>query len=485
MKKKIVISLCVFSLILLIGGYSTITTIEKETSKMNTLIKLHQAEILREQLLLDLKDVQSDLTLKNTRHARSINTTIIKVRNLETTLDKCFDCHHSQDISARLDGLNSQIGEYKDALSKIFTVRANSGSLKDQEDRALRIGNDLIDQVNRIINLTNPKLIKKTTAALSEIARTKGIIYMLVALGPLSIAGIFYIFIMFFTRPLNTLLTATQKIKDGDLDYRIEGLKDEFGKVAESFNEMSGSLKEQMIKMQRTEQMVILGELAAGLAHEIRNPLTGIKLSMEVISEDESISEENKDTMIKLVDECKRIDELIKNLLNFAKPPKPQFVMTDVNTILDKTIAFSVAHFSAFSITDNKLDVMKHLDSNIPEIMADPMKLQQAFLNLLLNARHSMLSGGTLTIKSSFDEKAGIILIEISDTGEGIDEKAAARIFQPFFTTKPKGTGLGLAITKRLIEQHDGAISAKNIPGGGAAFLISLPIKRDNKEDAT
>ena len=485
MKIKIVISLIIFSLILLIGGYSTITTIEKETSKMNTLIKLHQAEILREQLLLDLKDVQSDLTLKNTRHARSINATIIKVRNLETTLDKCFDCHHSQDISARLDGLNSQIGEYKDALSGIFTVRANSGRLDEQENRALRIGNDLIGQVNKIINLTYPKLMKKTTAALTEIARTKDIIYILVALGPLSIAGIFYIFIMFFTRPLNTLLTATQKIKDGDLDYRIEGLKDEFGKVAASFNEMSGSLKEQMVKMQRTEQMVVLGELAAGMAHEIRNPLTGIKLSMEVISKDESISKENKDTMIKLVDECKRIDELIKNLLNFAKPPKPQFVMNDLNTILDKTIAFSVAHFSALSITDNKLDVMKHLDSNIPEIMADPMKLQQAFLNLLLNARHSMLSGGTLTIKSSFDEKAGIILIEISDTGEGIDEKAAARIFQPFFTTKPKGTGLGLAITKRLIEQHDGAISAKNIPGGGAAFLISLPIKRDNKEDAT
>ncbi len=485
MKKKIVISLIIFSLILLAGGYSTITTIEKETSKMNTLIKLHQAGILREQLLLDLKDVQSDLNLKNTRHASNINDTIIKVRNLETTLDKCFGCHHPQDISDILDGLKSQIGGYKNALSRIFTVRVNSGSLEEQENRALRIGNDLIDQVNSMINLTNPKLMKKTSAALSEIARTKDTIYLLVALGPLSIAGIFYIFIVFFNRPLNTLLTATQKIKEGDLDYRVEGLKDEFGKVADSFNEMSASLKEQMIKMQRTEQMVVLGELAAGMAHEIRNPLTGIKLTMEVISEEESISEDNKDTMIKLVDECKRIDELIKNLLNFAKPPKPQFIMTDVNAVLDRTIAFSVAHSSALSKINNRLDIKNHLNSYLPEIMADPMKLQQAFLNLLLNASHSMPAGGTLTIKSSFDKKARIILIEISDTGEGIDERAAARIFQPFFTTKPKGTGLGLAITKRLIEQHDGAISANNNPEGGATFLISLPIKRDNKEDTS
>ncbi len=484
MKKKIVISLIIFSLILLAGGYSTITTIEKETSKMNTLIKLHQAGILREQLLLDLKDVQSDLNLKNTRHARSINDTITKVRNLETTLDKCFGCHHPQDISDILDGLKSQIDGYKEALSRIFTVRANSSSLEEQENHALRIGDDLIGQVNKIVNMTNPKLMKKTTAALSEIARTKSTIYLLVALGPFSIAGIFYIFIIFFNRPLNTLLTATQKIKEGDLDYRVEGLKDEFGKVADSFNEMSASLKEQMVKMQRTEQMVVLGELAAGMAHEIRNPLTGIKLSMEVISKEESISEDNKDTMIKLVDECKRIDELIRNLLNFAKPPKPQFVMTDVNAILDRTIAFSVAHSSALSKTDNRLDIKKYLDSNIPEIMADPMKLQQAFLNLLLNASHSMPHGGALTIKTSYIEKEAILVIEISDTGEGIDEMAEARIFQPFFTTKPKGTGLGLAITKRLIEQHDGTINAKNNQEGGAVFLISLPVKRDKKEDA-
>jgi two-component system sensor histidine kinase AtoS len=246
--------------------------------------------------------------------------------------------------------------------------------------------------------------------------------------------------------------------------------------VAESFNEMSASLKEQMIKMQRTEQMVVLGELSAGLAHEIKNPLTGIKLSLEVISNEESMSKENKDTLLKLTDECRRIDSLIKNLLNFAKPPQPKLLPIDINSVLEKTILFSLQHTSLLSNNDSPIKVSKDLDKKIPEIMADPIKLQQAFLNLLLNAVHAMPEGGILSVISSYDKEANIIRIKLSDTGIGLDNEVINRIFQPFFTTKPKGTGLGLAITKRLIEQHDGSLIAENNPDGGAAFTISIPV---------
>jgi two-component system sensor histidine kinase AtoS len=330
--------------------------------------------------------------------------------------------------------------------------------------------------------LTYPRLWEKTTSALSKIAHTKRIIYILVALGPLSIIGIVFIFIKFFTRPLNTLLKATERLKEGDLDYRVEGLKDEFGKVADAFNEMSASLKEQMIKMQRTEQMVVLGELSAGLAHEIKNPLTGIKLSLEVISNEASISKENKDIMLKLTDECRRIDSLLKNLLNFAKPPQPKLVLIDINSVLDKTISFSLQHASLLANADASIKVSKDLDKKIPEIMADPIKLQQAFLNLLLNAVHAMPDGGTLSVLTSYDKEANIIRIKLSDTGKGIDNEVISRIFQPFFTTKPKGTGLGLAITKRIIEQHDGTLNVENNQDGGAAFTISIPVSKSKKE---
>jgi signal transduction histidine kinase len=482
MKKNIVIGLSVLSIILLMGGISIITTIEKETSNMNNLLKLHRAEILREQLLLHLKNVQSDLSLKKTRHTSSIDTTVVKVRDIENTLDKCFDCHHSTALSVKLNALRSQANEYKNALSRVFTAGTDTGILEKEEGRAIKIGESLITQVEKIITLTYPRLWEKTTSALGEIAHTKSTIYILVALGPLSIIGIVFIFIKFFTRPLNTLLKATERLKEGDLDYRVEGLKNEFGKVAESFNEMSASLKEQMIKMQRTEQMVVLGELSAGLAHEIKNPLTGIKLSLEVISNEESISKDNKDTLLKLTDECRRIDSLIKNLLNFAKPPHPKLLLIDINSVLDKTILFSLQHTSLLSNDDSPINVSKDLDKTIPEIMADPIKLQQAFLNLLLNAVHAMPDGGTLSVMTSYDKEANIIRIKLSDTGKGIDNEVISRIFQPFFTTKPKGTGLGLAITKRLIEQHDGTLSVENNPDGGAVFTISIPVSESKKE---
>jgi predicted nucleic acid-binding Zn-ribbon protein len=192
MKKKIVISLIVFSMILLLGGISIIKTIEKETSSMNTLLKLHQAEILRKSLLLDLNNVQSDLNLKKTRHASAIDTTVVKVRNIENTLDKCFDCHHSRDLSIKLNILRSRVNEYKDALSRVFTSGTDTGRLEREESSALRIGESLIAQVNNIISLTSPKLWEKTTLALSEIAHTKNTIYILVALGPISIIGIVF-----------------------------------------------------------------------------------------------------------------------------------------------------------------------------------------------------------------------------------------------------------------------------------------------------
>jgi two-component system sensor histidine kinase AtoS len=248
---------------------------------------------------------------------------------------------------------------------------------------------------------------------------------------------------------------------------------------------MANSLKEQMLKMQRTEQMIVLGELAAGLVHEIKNPLAGIKVSVEVLSEDENISHEDKESMLKVIEEIKRIESLLKSLLNFAKPPKPQFMSVDLNDILYKTIDFSLRHLSLKSQDPDAISVLNDLGTDLPEIMADTLQLQQAFLNLLLNAVDAMPYGGTLGVKTYLDEQDKSIKIEISDTGKGIDEAMKNKIFQPFVTTKSKGTGLGLAITKRLIEQQGGDIRAENKQGGGTIFKIMLPIKQKVEEKAT
>jgi len=252
------------------------------------------------------------------------------------------------------------------------------------------------------------------------------------------------------------------------LDYRIVALSDEFGEVAESFNDMAGSLKEQLHKMQRAEQMAVVAQMATMLAHEIKNPLAGIKASIQLLHEELDIAQEDKDLLVKVVGEVRRIELLLTSLLSFAKPSKPNFMIVDVNTVLSETINVSFQY-------PKHIELVKDFDYQIPSVRADAMQLQQVFLNLLLNATEAMPDGGTLTLRSYNGASADSVAIEISDTGKGIDESSMEKIFQPFFTTKPKGTGLGLAITKQLIEQHEGVIDFSRNASGGTTFTIVFP----------
>ncbi len=610
MKKKIIIGLSLFSVIFLLGGIYIIATIETSTKTLDNLITLHQVEILREHLLLQIKRVQADINLKNTRYARSMDTVIANVMNMEHVTDTCFDCHHSQDMELRLEDLKNNVEDYKKAISRLFTIRANEQRLKEEEDKTFRIGEQLVAKVNNMISMASSKLESKTQSSLRDIAHTKIILYLLVAVVPFLAGGLGFIFIRGFTKPVNVLLKATRRLKSGDLDYKIEGLTDEFGEVSASLNEMSNSLKEHMLKIQesekryrmlfesagdaifmleadgenagkivsanraaaemhgytvdemlklniikdldtpdaakgapgriermfngewikgeithrkkdgtvfpvemsaglfefmghkyilafdrditeskkieetlkRAEQMKLVGEWAAGLAHEIKNSLAGIKISVEVLLEELSASEEDKATILKALDEIKRIEFLLKSLLSFAKPPSLQPLSVNINEILNKTIDFSLKQPVLSSKITAKIDVVKDFDGNIPKTMADPMQLQQVFMNILLNSSEAMEGGGIITVKTSYDAGEDAVKVEMSDNGTGIDEKILNKIFEPFFTTKSKGTGLGLAITKRIVEQHGGEITAGNMPGGGAVFYISLPVKQVEKE---
>lgn len=481
MKKRIVIGLCAFALVFILGGFYIIATIERGTSTLDNLIMLHQVEILREHLLLQIKNVQTDINLKNTRHARDINIVVGHVRSMGMVADTCFNCHHTPEVSDKLEDLRQHIKDYEVSISRAMTIRASAGRLQDVEDVAYRVGEELIERVNTMIALTTRKLEVKTQSSLRRISSIKNLLYVLLIALPVLAIGVAFVFIRGVTRPADALLNATRKLKGGDLDYRIEGLKDEFGEVASSFNEMASALKKHMHETQRSEQMKLVGVMAAGLAHEIKNPLAGIKVSMEVLSSESSLNDEDRKVIVGVIEEIRRIESLMKSLLNFAKPPKPKMMTAYINNILDTTINFSLKYHSTTTNSANGIKIVKEFDDSLPATVADPMQLQQVFLNLLLNATAVMPDGGTLTVKTSFDREENAIQIVISDTGRGIDEAIMDKIFQPFFTTRSKGTGLGLAMSKQLIEQHGGSITAENNQEGGATFRITLPVTQEEE----
>jgi signal transduction histidine kinase len=474
MKRKILIGLGIITVIFFLGSGYIFYTIDSSTSRLGNMIMLHRVEILREHYLIQIKRVQADLLLKDTRYPRSFDTFVKDIVEMGNILASCYDCHHNSDIINKINVLNQRTGDYKNALSRVLTIRANSARLSREEDHAIQTGEALIREVQDMIAITRANLEERRKTVLQIIAKTKYILYFLLGIIPLLSGILAYIVVREITNPMEKLLDSTRRLKNGDLDHRVEGLKHEFAELAVSFNEMASSLKDQMLKMQRTEQMVVVAQLAAGLAHEIKNPLAGIRVAMDVLSEEASLSEEDRAVLGKVIEEITRLDSLMKNFLNFAKPPKSTLSPLNVNDLLHATLAFHTKSDATHPGKSDGFRIEKDFRP-VPPTMADFMQLQQVFLNIVLNAIDAMPAGGTLTIRTSFSEESGRIRVEIADTGKGIGEGRTEKIFEPFFTTKPKGTGLGLAISKQLVEQHGGSIAAANNPGGGATFVILLP----------
>ena len=475
MKKKLVLGLAIFTSIFVLGGIYLIITIEKATSTLNNLIELHRVEILREQLLMNARKIQSGLALRHTRSDEELDSLAENMVHLDQQASKCLECHHDAAIVRELNDLKRQIHTYEEALSTFLTVGSNASRMDKEANKALAEGGRLVNRVHDMTALTHDRLEKRTQATLAKISDMKTMIFILIILGPIVAIGMAIACTGRLAKPLSVLLHATRKLKGGDLAFRVRGLTDEFGEMAAAFNEMAAALDEQMHNLQRAEQMTMVGEMAAGLVHEIKNPLAGIKGAMQVLHEGADITEEEHAILSQAIDEVQRVESLMKSLLNFAKPPKPQLLPVTINDVLEATINASIPCSALTPGHPHAIRVVKHFDPNLPLTMADPLEMQQVFLNLLMNAVQAMPSGGTVTATTFEDAAAKEIHIEIADTGTGINDEIRQKIFQPFFTTKNKGTGLGLAISKQFIEIHGGTITVEKNPAGGATFRIILP----------
>jgi two-component system sensor histidine kinase AtoS len=207
---------------------------------------------------------------------------------------------------------------------------------------------------------------------------------------------------------------------------------------------------------------------------------------MEVLSQELNLDQEDKEVFLQVINEIDRINSLLKNLLNYARPSKPDTVLFDVHQVLDMSI--KSAQYSMRTLAEDEqknIEFVRDYNSEVPKIVADPGQLQQVFLNLLLNSVDAIADQGKITVQTIKSSNKNI-LVTISDNGKGIDSQALDKIFKPFFTTKSHGTGLGLAICKRLIEQHiGGAISAAHNPeGAGVTFTITLPMQQEREVTA-
>ncbi|RPI19113.1 MAG: HAMP domain-containing protein [Ignavibacteriae bacterium] len=243
-------------------------------------------------------------------------------------------------------------------------------------------------------------------------------------------------------------------------------------------NQRTEELKRINDQLFRSEKLASIGKLAAGVAHEINNPLTGVLTNSSLMLEDLEENDPRREDLQVVVNETIRCREIVKRLLDFARQTKPQKKMTDLNALIENIILL-VRNQSAF----RNIIIKKVLDTSIPQIMVDADQIQQVFINFILNASEAMPNGGQLVVNTSLNHARDYIEIKFSDSGCGISEKDKRRIFDPFFTTKQQGTGLGLSISHGIIERHGGKIILDSELGKGTCFTIFMPVNYNSDID--
>lgn len=276
---------------------------------------------------------------------------------------------------------------------------------------------------------------------------------------------------------LNRLMEAIQRFASGDFlpITPKRKYKDEFSQMAIALNHMMYELDRRQDLLVESHKMRAIGQLTAGIAHELNNPLNNIILTSAVLMDSykELSDEELLDIASDLTSQGERAQRVVKNLLDFARESETHVDYIQIDTLVEETV-----QLAKNQIKLSKINLEVQIDKNLPPIFGDKELLNQVLLNLMLNAIDAMPGGGKLAIKATEEKEIGFIALSISDTGTGIPAHILSSIFNPFFTTKPtgKGTGLGLAVSKGIIEKHGGDIEVKNKPGEGAVFIIHLPI---------
>jgi signal transduction histidine kinase len=307
-------------------------------------------------------------------------------------------------------------------------------------------------------------------------------VLLVAGVGAVAICGALLVVLTYTVqRPMVELQQKIAQLGSGDLTASVSFAQrnDEIGDLGRNFNQMVQQLRESRseierlhrTQMSRAEHFATLGEMATGLAHEIRNPLAGIAGVIEIISRDLPATSPARAVVKDVRQEINRINHIVTNLLHTARPHPPKVGKSDLNITVEHAVMLGRQQGLSKGI-----EIKLRKDPSLPEIEHDSDQIHQVLLNLLLNAIQAI--DGTGTIGVTVERQDSTAVIEVRDTGRGIPKENLPNIFRPFFTTKGDGTGLGLSLAGRIVEDHQGRIDVTSVVGEGTTFSVVLPLQR-------
>jgi two-component system NtrC family sensor kinase len=317
-----------------------------------------------------------------------------------------------------------------------------------------------------------------------EIQNAQWILVSVVAIAILLSFVLLSVLLVLVEQPLQELMDTISRVRAGDLTARVTFAKreDDIGALGRQFNEMIETLDRNHIEIEelhrremlRAEHLASLGELAAGLAHEIRNPLAGIAGVVDVMSKELPNESPSRAVMGDVQNEVLHIQNILNDLLSYSRPRPPNFHPADINTTVEQAV-----QLARQQVLTKSIQVLYEPVPSLPKVLHDPALIQQVILNLLLNGIQAITGEGKVEVQSLLEPD--YVVLQVTDTGRGISADALTKIFKPFFTTRSEGTGLGLSLANGIVQSHGGRIEVSSTAQKDTRFRVWLPIAGPGK----
>jgi signal transduction histidine kinase len=432
---------------------------ERQTSAISKSIQIGLEEVTKGGL--------SEKRLEN--YLKKLNTKGVNEIQIISTSDKIIASTNPKDI-----------GKWITRSQKTLMVKADIGQPVTGEGQVYNIMIPVVsgDKHLGYINLT------LNTEDFSVFLHTSNMRRIFAALLIFGIGIILAIFLATrYTKPIDQLVNVAKQVASGNLDQELDTKrKDEIGVLARSFNDMIEKLKEERElkeKLRKAEHLAGIGQVAQNIAHEIKNPLNFISLSIDHMREyykpcDPDDVEKFESLVTNIKNEIQRLSKFAESFLGYGKPIEMNMQRTDIGIIIEDVLELVSA-----KAREGKISIRKEYKI-LPDLFIDPEFIKTCVYNIIINAFEAMPEGGTMTIKT--DRFNSMFLLSIDDTGSGVSEEQVSKIFEPFFTTKNMGLGLGLPLTKRFIEEHGGKVMFERKKTQGSIFTILLPMEKENRK---
>jgi len=322
--------------------------------------------------------------------------------------------------------------------------------------------------------------IAQTRKTTRERAAVVNGLAMIALLSVVTIGGVLaYVLIKDVLEPIRRLAMGPDAARIDGEGNEVKALSARFQTLIRDVDQTKSKLKWSREHLQQAEKWALVGKLAAGVAHSVRNPLTSVKMRLFSMERTLDLTSSQKDDFEVISEEIRHIDTIVNNFLEFSRPPKLKIQKVSPSDSVDMALQLLKHRLESYDI-----DVEVERRERLPRIQADRDQLKEVFVNLIVNACESMVQGGSVNIKeeeSVSKELGPVVVIKVTDNGPGIPESIQDKLFQPFFSTKEEGTGLGLSIATRIVEEHGGWLDLKSVEGEGSTFIITLPVMEDQK----